>query len=190
MSCKWLGYLISGWVFCMCFWKLYFFCMFSNGGVSHSVGCYHSSVLCICVWHLLGIRVTTNLQAKCNDCGEFPIFSFIYQVWYLQSYIFCLVWHRLHVGAKTQENQFQCSWDSHGFLIHGVVTTWSALETFYSQAFSFASFSGNHQRLPSSAPICLLTSFFCNSDMTRRITKGPWEDTSRGWCLATDLAYS
>lgn len=121
MSCKWLGYLISGWVFCV-----YFFCdpfVCCNGGVSHSIGCYHSSVLCICVWHLLGIRVTTNLQAKCNDCGEFPMFYFIYQVWYLQSYVFSLydvgcTWEQRHGRINSNALEIPTAFWSMGWLQH------------------------------------------------------------------------
>ena len=64
-------------------------------------GCFCTSLLCICLWHLLGLHITSNIQRQCYDSSKslynmlLLVYIFVYVLYwkYTSNYMKYLFWH-------------------------------------------------------------------------------------------------
>lgn len=133
----------------------------------HDSGCFCTSLLCICLWHLLGLSITVNISRKCYDCGKlccsffgvklFDEFGY-YDRWVdlfffstkkpqsisWQIYVFKkLFLYRLLEVTTVVENPFPCFWEYPDYLTLGVAMIWLDLGTFCFLVCWFLLLAGN-----------------------------------------------
>ena len=109
-------------------------------------------MLCILLWHLLGVLVTINLQAKCNDCGEFSIFFLHLTNVCLITLIVINLWH---IG---------CTWEQRHRRIYSHATEIS--KAFWSMGWLQHDWFWRHSIPGSSHMLYLQVTFSCNRLIT------------------------